>query len=156
MLRWSTLAVHVLTIGELDVEPVMDRLVLFSSYQTLHRVLPSFAESRYCITLWFEASATTAKFPDFSWLKEVEGIGFILNPANRKSLAKVIYDNDWAESVRESFGSPDDLPKVLESHKKDVEMIKSKLVAELLEFVQSCLPIAHDENFLRHTHLAAK
>lgn len=67
-----------------DIEPLMDRLVLFSGHQTLHRVLPSKAESRYCVTLWFSGSAAPDFRPcSFSWLKGVEGLGFLLNPINR-------------------------------------------------------------------------
>jgi hypothetical protein len=45
------------------------------------------------------------QYPSFSWLKSVEGIGFILNPLNRKSLSKVIYEEDWAQSIQESFNT---------------------------------------------------
>jgi len=82
----------------------------------------------------------------------VEGIGFILNPANRKSLSKVVFGDEWSNSVVESFGDSEDIPRVLSSHQKDVESIKSKLGSDLLEFVSTCLPLGHDESFKKFTH----
>jgi Rps23 Pro-64 3,4-dihydroxylase Tpa1-like proline 4-hydroxylase len=35
-----------------DIEPLFDRLVIFSSQDVLHRVLPA-ASLRMCLTLWF-------------------------------------------------------------------------------------------------------
>jgi Rps23 Pro-64 3,4-dihydroxylase Tpa1-like proline 4-hydroxylase len=44
----------------MDIEPVNSRLVLFSSHQTLHRVLPANKE-RYVITLWFSGTEMSLK-----------------------------------------------------------------------------------------------
>jgi len=136
----------------LDIEPVNDRLVLFSSHQSLHRVLPFCGQERYCITLWFSGKLSGPVFPTFTWLRSVEGIGFLLNPTNRKSLSKLLYEKDWADSVTESFGEGNpETSKVLESHKKDVDAIRKQLSPELLSFVNECLPLGHDENFKKHT-----
>lgn len=149
---WSSkdggeLRVYPFPYHQLDFEPKNDRLVLFSSHQTLHRVLPS-ASPRYCITLWFSGSSTLgARIPKFSWLQNVEGIGFILNPNNRKTLSKVVYENDWAESIKQSFGDTPDTQQVLNTHKKEVELIKSKLSEDILGFLKDCLPLSHSPEF---------
>jgi hypothetical protein len=39
-----------------DIAPLNDRMVLFSSMHLLHRVLPSAVE-RYCFTIWLSAGA---------------------------------------------------------------------------------------------------
>jgi len=137
----------------IDIEPVNDRLVLFSSHQTLHRVLPFAGQERYCITLWFSGQLTESIFPTFSWLRSVEGIGFLLNPTNRKSLSKFIYEQDWADSVTQSFGKEKaETQKVLESHKRDVETIRSQLSPSVMSFVKDCLPLGHDDHFKQHIH----
>jgi hypothetical protein len=52
--------------------------------------------------------------------------------------------------VKQSFGDKEETPKVLETHKKDVEFIKSRLGSDLLSFVQECLPLGHDDNYKAH------
>eukprot|EP01117_Protostelium_nocturnum_P013879 TRINITY_DN5221_c0_g1_i3.p1 TRINITY_DN5221_c0_g1~~TRINITY_DN5221_c0_g1_i3.p1 ORF type:complete len:234 (+),score=61.47 TRINITY_DN5221_c0_g1_i3:565-1266(+) len=136
---------------KMDIDPIDDRLVLFSSHQTLHRVLPSHAQSRYCITLWFSSTSESSKtvhIPAFSWLKSVEGIGFLLNQNTRKSLAKVVYDKDWTESIQQSFkGQDEQIEKILATHKKETESIKSQEGAYIVSFMSECLPLAHGEEF---------
>jgi hypothetical protein len=39
------------------------------------------------------------------------------------------------------------MDKVLETHRKEVEMIRNKLGENVLEFIGECLPLAHDESF---------
>ena len=52
--RWfSSLPTHYLQ-DSVDIAPLNDRMVLFSSMHLLHRVLPSAAE-RYCFTIWISA-----------------------------------------------------------------------------------------------------
>jgi Rps23 Pro-64 3,4-dihydroxylase Tpa1-like proline 4-hydroxylase len=134
-----------------DIEPIMDRLVLFSGHQTLHRVLPSTAE-RYCVTLWFSGSAAPGYCPcTFPWLKQIEGLSLLLNPVNRKSFAKVVYDKEWAQSVQESFGDSEHVEKVLQSHKKNVDTVKAQIGPTLALFLQENLPLNHDDNFHKYT-----
>lgn len=78
----------------------------------------------------------------------MEGIGFILNPNNRKTLSKIVYDSDWAESIKQSFGDNPDTQNVLSTHKKEVDIIKSKLSVDILSFLKECLPLAHSPELL--------
>ncbi|PRP75791.1 hypothetical protein PROFUN_08785 [Planoprotostelium fungivorum] len=137
----------------MDVDPLNDRLVLFSSHETLHRVMPSHAPARYCITLWYyvdQDSPQSLQIPRFSWLRQVEGIGFLLNPNTRKLLSKIVYDNHWRESVRQSFGEQkEEIEKILANHNKEVEHIKKQLSPEILDFLLQCVPLAHGEDFLK-------
>ena len=137
----------------MDIEPINNRLVLFSSHQTLHRVLPSTTSHRYCITLWFSGVPSAISYPQFTWLRSVEGIGFILNPANRKTLSKLVYDKEWSNSIQQAFGDCEEVTKVLAGHSREVDFIKSKLSPELLSFVVDCLPLSLSPEFLMFTHL---
>jgi len=86
-------------------------------------------------------------FGTFPWLKNIDGIGFILNPNTRKSLSKLLYADEWAESASEAFGKSDDLVKVQDSHRRDVESIRTQLGKDIVSFVEESLPLKHDENF---------
>ncbi|KAL0482785.1 hypothetical protein AKO1_014244 [Acrasis kona] len=80
------------------IEPVMDRLVLFSSPHMVHRVLPAYQE-RYCLTFWFYGFND-----DYVEIKKPTepNLRFLLQPRNKKHLVKLHYGQEWMRSIIES------------------------------------------------------
>jgi hypothetical protein len=123
-------------------------MVLFCSHQLLHRILPSHAP-RFVFSLWFSgaphvfpsrpvrasAAESSADKATFAMLANV------FNPSNRKVLSKLIYDAEWAQSVRESFGDKPAVKDALALHDKECAAIAKALSPELLQLFKSCLPL---------------
>jgi hypothetical protein len=84
----------------------------------------------------------------FPWLKDISSLSFLLHPSNRKSFSKVVYSEEWAESVQQSFGNAPQVEKILQSHNKDVDTINQKIGA-LAAFIKQNLPLKHDDNFFQ-------
>jgi hypothetical protein len=110
------------------VEPLMGRVVLFSAAHMLHRVLPS-KKKRLCFTTWFFAKSAAgddrpaegasagagaggATGGDGDDKGAVEGRGeagavaaaveearALLRPHLRKHLMKVVFAQEWADSI---------------------------------------------------------
>lgn len=100
---------------KIDIEPLNDRLVFFSSHQMMHRVMPS-QVPRYClsnefhsmfqfdvisfwerIALWFSGSNCVA-FPRKMELQDPV-LAFLLNPKTKVQFSKMIFGQEWAQSV---------------------------------------------------------
>jgi hypothetical protein len=104
------------------IEPIMDRLVLFSSPHMVHRVLPCFSD-RYCLTLWFYgnyASYPALKKPQ----NEEEILEFLKQRRVRKHLVKLIYADEWAQSIMESHDPSPAREILLQNHWDDVTKLK--------------------------------
>lgn len=110
----------------IDVEPTIGKLVLFSSRNMLHRVLPSSRE-RYCITLWLSEAAHGQRNgkPRHPSLKEGSALNPVLeNLEFRRLLAKAVYAQEWADSLVESHPDNEGRQLALQKHWKDVNIIK--------------------------------
>eukprot|EP01101_Sappina_pedata_P004052 TRINITY_DN1660_c0_g1_i1.p1 TRINITY_DN1660_c0_g1~~TRINITY_DN1660_c0_g1_i1.p1 ORF type:complete len:350 (-),score=112.68 TRINITY_DN1660_c0_g1_i1:45-1094(-) len=129
--------------SHVDINPIHDRLVLFSSKETLHRVLPS-SKLRVCVTMWFTGPHETASLPS-PFIRAFEGqdpaLQVLVKPSSRMMLSKVLFADEWAQSVKESFGECEETQTVLRSHWAEVERIKKTLSPDLLQLVQEHLPI---------------
>jgi len=134
-----------------DIEPLMDRMVIFSSHQVLHCVLPSWLP-RYCVTLWFDGSLSPEhQLPGgFPWLSEQQDLQFLLHPENKKSLAKLIYAKEWERSIRLSFGEKQEVEEIVKKHRENVDQIRKKLGDKLVEFLVQHLPLTHADKFLEY------
>jgi len=135
----------------IDIAPLMDRLVVFSSHEVLHRVLPSYLP-RYCITLWYEGSLSPNHIlpGDFPWLSQNEELNFIIKPENRKSLSKLIYAEEWERSIILSFGQKEEVKEIVKKHRENVSEIRKKLGETLVGFLISHLPLSHSEEFFSY------
>uniref|UniRef100_A0A6B2L9B7 Fe2OG dioxygenase domain-containing protein n=1 Tax=Arcella intermedia TaxID=1963864 RepID=A0A6B2L9B7_9EUKA len=132
-----------------DIAPVLGRLVMFSSHQLLHRVLPS-QLPRYCVTLWLDGSNFGQLFPGtFPW---VEGIPWVMNRENRKIIARLVHGGEWEESILASF-KEEDTEQMVKSHQEQLVAIRKKLGDKLVEFLSENLPLAHEHNFIEHCSL---
>ncbi|KAJ3140899.1 hypothetical protein HK100_008438 [Physocladia obscura] len=117
----------------IDVPPIFNRLVLFSSLQMPHRVLPSSAPDRICFTIWMSTTPPPPLPPTLTppsadinnprWLK-----------LHRLKLAKILYANEWAQSIVESHTAADDsfaqrhhVSLLLSTHTHDVAVSRRVL-----------------------------
>eukprot|EP00242_Pyramimonas_sp_CCMP2087_P007191 CAMPEP_0198202626 /NCGR_PEP_ID=MMETSP1445-20131203/5815_1 /TAXON_ID=36898 /ORGANISM="Pyramimonas sp., Strain CCMP2087" /LENGTH=344 /DNA_ID=CAMNT_0043873645 /DNA_START=572 /DNA_END=1603 /DNA_ORIENTATION=- len=110
-----------------EIEPVFDRMVLFSSPNMLHRVMPSH-RPRMCFTVWYSSSCppapsiSTGALPP-SAVAKASASRLLLDHRYRKMLAKAIYADEWAESIRQSHEDSEARTHALETHWKDVGII---------------------------------
>jgi Rps23 Pro-64 3,4-dihydroxylase Tpa1-like proline 4-hydroxylase len=112
------------------IEPKMDRLVLFSSSNILHRVLPSLATERICLTLWYSGRYLNTynndqiqkPLPDAS---DAQVLQYLSQSKLRKHVAKLVYADEWAQSIRESHEESDGRQQLLETHWRDVQKLQT-------------------------------
>ena len=119
-----------------DIAPVCDRMVLFSSTTMLHRVLPSNADTRCCVTVWLHADNASqpgsllhnrgclepAELP--SNPSSVEVALFLLQPMYRPFTARMILAQEWEQSILESHpGGSQETDALVASHWKNVDII---------------------------------
>ncbi|RMZ56223.1 hypothetical protein APUTEX25_002413, partial [Auxenochlorella protothecoides] len=88
-----------------DIAPLNDRLVLFSSKTMLHRVLPSRAADRYCFTMWLSEGRSQAR-PPTPLQPEVgtseEAWRRLVHPSLRKHAARWWLRDEWAASLEQA------------------------------------------------------
>uniref|UniRef100_A0A6B2LA22 Prolyl 4-hydroxylase alpha subunit domain-containing protein n=1 Tax=Arcella intermedia TaxID=1963864 RepID=A0A6B2LA22_9EUKA len=144
---WTTrsggeIRLYPLPYPSIDIAPLNDRVALFCSHSMLHRVMPSH-DSRYCFSLWF-ASKSSIPFP-VKLREKVEGfdeiLHFLFDKEKRRMLSKILYAEEWEQSVRESFG---DLPEVEDSmslHWKEVKKLEIAFSPELIALLKEYLPL---------------
>lgn len=129
-----------------DIEPVEDRLVLFSSSRMLHRVMPSFAMHRTCFTMWFSGIKNE---PDNDLedtklnLSEASPHDRLLNSKLRNLIAKIIYAREWADSIEQSHSDSAARNMALQKHWKDVAVI-SQAYPELVSYAAQMTPFRRD------------
>jgi hypothetical protein len=129
-----------------DIAPRMGRLAMFSSTHMAHRTMPATAP-RACLSMWFAGSQ--APFPrrmpaaatDGSSEDSLQLFRFLWEPSNRKVLTRILFAEEWAESMSHSFGSGESVVQSLALHFKEVEGLKSAIPASLLEVLENCLPL---------------
>lgn len=86
------------------IPPRADQLVVFSSTDMLHRVLPSHA-SRFCATVWCsrQINHTTtpppAPPPNINTATDAELMGYLLHPRLRQHVARWFYAAEWRQSM---------------------------------------------------------
>ncbi|KAI8621142.1 2OG-Fe(II) oxygenase superfamily-domain-containing protein [Chytriomyces sp. MP71] len=119
------------------VAPLFNRVVLFSSSQMLHRVLPSTID-RLCFTIWLtgESLGNTSK--------EAEGFAVnaneaedsasrkrLLQPKTRYLLGKLVYAREWEESIMQSHPDIPERQVLIAAHRRDIELIENALKEHL-------------------------
>lgn len=121
-----------------DIEPVFNRLVLFSSCRLLHRVLPSFAK-RYCLTIWMSGLRNLLNETSTPNLNRFA----MQSPSNQQiSLAlrtlfservyphfvRLLYASEWSNSLQESHDpSQVEAMALFSQHERQVHQIRSSL-----------------------------
>ena len=175
-----------------DIAPIAGRVVLFSSTTMLHRVLPSKIKNnnnnnndnnRICATIWFHGDNSfngiinkrkdlvPKPLPENA--NPVENALFLLQPYYRPFTCRMLYANEWEESIVQSHQSSannnnNDLDVLVENHNKNVKYIGKtfhtllpKLNDGLIELQNARLAALHEQkkrtnvnnNNNKHPHL---
>lgn len=137
-----------------DVEPLNDRMVIFSSQHMLHRVLPSAAE-RYCCTVWLSGGGALRRPGGGAVEREraelrtalssAEPLGageawrLALHPELRKHAAKWVHRAEWERSIRESHAAGPALDEALRTFRREVDVI-GRALAPLLPSLAAGVP----------------
>ena len=151
-------------LAPVEVEPLFDRLVLFSSMDMLHRVMPSQGPARLCLTLWFYASdrddlpAPANSSPPASTAGDapaLQALRLLLRPDFRHLFARYVYAREWALSIEQSHEPSDSRANYLRVHWHDVAAIRlaalsrlegAGLTAQDLDSACALVPLAADES----------
>ncbi|KAF8068329.1 EGLN3 [Scenedesmus sp. PABB004] len=126
----------------LDVEPLADRLVLFSSTRMLHRVLPS-AAPRSCLTVWLSegrarggaaAAGGAARVPpprgDAAGRLSDELLAFLMQPTVRQHVCKLAHAEEWERSIRESHPANEHTEAALARHREELGVVRRALAGQ--------------------------
>jgi Rps23 Pro-64 3,4-dihydroxylase Tpa1-like proline 4-hydroxylase len=126
-----------------DISPVLDRMVLFSSGKMVHRVLPSFTD-RYCFTIWLSGSSQSAspekneeqralvraglggKQPG-EFLSEEEALRLLEIEELRRHAIKWVYREEWEQSLLESHPAGLERDELINKMKFEIEVIERAL-----------------------------
>ena len=115
-----------------DVQPIMDRMVLFSSPNMLHRVLPS-QRDRFCFTIWFHSrrkhmpSAPADPPAAPAEADPAASLRFLMQPHVRKHVARLVFAEEWERSIVESHPASPARDRAVEKHRSDVGLIQKAL-----------------------------
>ena len=155
-------------LAPVEVDPLFDRLVLFSSTDMLHRVLPS-QTTRLCLTLWFYANgddedASGDDSPPASGQDDapaMQALRLLLRPDFRHLFARYVYAREWALSIEQSHEPSQGRSHAVSTHWDDVAAIRlaalSRLEAAGLTekaFDGACdlIPLTADESYVQYFH----
>jgi Rps23 Pro-64 3,4-dihydroxylase Tpa1-like proline 4-hydroxylase len=132
--------------SSVDIEPLGGRAVFFSSTNMLHRVLPSLTP-RYCFTIWFSGDGKRAI--DAQGVKKAENVNYqweyLFHPKLRKHIARVIYSEEWVQSIKESHIPSEEVEILLAEHYKSVATIQ-KVLSPYLEIINKYFPLKSIED----------
>eukprot|EP00877_Chromochloris_zofingiensis_P012138 jgi/Chrzof1/7178/Cz02g13280.t1 len=120
----------------IDISPIADRLVLFSSTRMLHRVLPC-DHPRSCFTIWLSQTRTRRAFqpaaakhdckePD-STADEAAVARFLMQPSIRQHVCRVVYADEWRRSIQQSHSASAARQAALEVFEHELDIIKTAM-----------------------------
>ncbi|GFR46885.1 hypothetical protein Agub_g8526 [Astrephomene gubernaculifera] len=121
----------------LDLPPLEDRLVLFSSCRMPHRVMPATAP-RCCFTIWMSQSRRRSFVRSAPSLASLEpaappeqdpaaAVRFLMHPAVKQHVCKLVYGEEWAQSLQESHAESAVREAMLQQHWREVDVIRRSL-----------------------------
>jgi hypothetical protein len=154
-----------------DISPMAGRVVMFSSTTMLHRVLPSKIKNnsnnnRMCATIWFHGDNSfngtinrreeLVPSPLPQNANPVETALFLLQPYYRPFTCRMLYADEWEESIVQSHQSNSsnskDIDLLVENHNKNVTYIGKtfhtllpKLNDGLIELQNARLAAIHEQ-----------
>lgn len=131
------------------VAPRLGDLVLFSSQQMLHRVLPS-RKPRHCLTTWMyqgtpDAAARTAFYRDMAAPSADRSRGDdsdafvammekVLSSPFRRHLQKLVYAAEWTQSLHESHLPTTAFTEYMATHAHELKVIEQATEQMLRNF----------------------
>jgi hypothetical protein len=153
------------------VQPRFGQLVLFSSQQMLHRVMPS-TKPRYALTTWmYHSPPPTAKAESAAFYQGIEKAAMHANDAEseafrsmvtkilrspfRRHLVKLAYEQEWAQSLRESHLQTEAFEHYMATHEQELQVIDAATAKMLGNFrakdggANSSLPQSKEELLLQ-------
>ena len=129
-----------------DIAPTFGRMVLFSSCNLFHRVLPSHMEQRYCLSLMFYGSDPTFPRP-----QAVSGLSAAMSAsllADCRALTPLAYQDEFERSIQEAFETPDQHNAVCSAVERFVRTCndaRQRLQPALLEVLKS-IPLPGEQS----------
>jgi len=116
--------------GPVTLEPIHGRLVLFSAPLMLHRVLPSSAGERLCVTTWaYGRRAGPGREGPRPAVAPGAGPEALALPELRKHLLRLAWAKEWADSIRDSHPSGEARDAHVAAHWDEVDVIERALTA---------------------------
>jgi 2OG-Fe(II) oxygenase superfamily len=137
-----------------DVPPLLDRVVLFSSGKMVHRVLPSFTD-RYCFTIWLSESGKSSLSPEKieaqrervraglggnkkagDCLSERDALELLEIEELRRHAIKWLYREEWEESLLQSHPEGREREELVARRRFEIQVIE-KALWPLLPYLES-------------------
>ncbi|CAI5702092.1 unnamed protein product [Peronospora effusa] len=132
------------------VQPRFGQLVLFSSQQMLHRVMPAFKQ-RYALTTWmYHSPQQSAKAGSDAFYQSMDNamnrasceesaplrsmVTKVLRSPFRRHLLKIIYEKEWAQSLQESHLYTEAFGQYMAMHKAESQVIETAITQMLGRF----------------------
>ncbi|KAK1935129.1 Egl nine 1 [Phytophthora citrophthora] len=145
------------------VQPRFGELVLFSSQQMLHRVMPA-TKPRYALTAWmYHSPNPTARAESAAYYESIvnppdsRDIAFkammtkVLRSPFRRHLLKLVYQDEWVQSLQESHLQTEAFEHYMTTHHQELQVIEAATTRMLGNFrakdggVNSDLPQTKEE-----------
>jgi hypothetical protein len=124
-----------------DIAPVDCRLVLMSSTETTHRVLPSLRRARYACTLWLSGTSKRVQAPPIL-LASTTDLTLILNDLRiRRHATRVALSQEWEHSLCESHGEAN-AEDAVRHHRDDTARTQRALIKVILKLFPN-VPMAN-------------
>ncbi|KAL3666036.1 hypothetical protein V7S43_008829 [Phytophthora oleae] len=128
------------------VKPRFGELVLFSSQQMLHRVMPA-TKPRYALTTWMYHSPhpttkaeSTAYYERIANPPDAKDMAFramitkVLRSPFRRHLLKLVYQDEWAQSLQESHLQTEAFEHYMATHHQELQVIEAATTRMLGNF----------------------
>eukprot|EP01084_Bolivina_argentea_P204508 349252_1 len=138
----------------INITPKYNRLVLFSSCYMLHRTLPSL-QQRYALNFWLhikECMENKININDMNALRNENPFQYVLKPKYLKCIAKLLYNNEWKQSIIDSHKEDKDIEWLLNTHKNDVQIchdvFSSLQLNDVYDNLQALVNDADDDKYL--------
>ncbi|TMW66329.1 hypothetical protein Poli38472_004094 [Pythium oligandrum] len=124
------------------IRPLDGDLVLFSSQQMLHRVMPAI-KPRFCLTTWMYQAHSNATDParnafyqpedqEPNYLSDV--LHKVMRSSFRRHLAKLYYHEEWSRSLQQSHQQTSAFEKYADTQEREVQVIKDATTKMLHNF----------------------
>eukprot|EP00466_Bigelowiella_natans_P006580 jgi/Bigna1/88161/estExt_fgenesh1_pg.C_280196 len=146
---------------KVEIEPIFGRLVMFSSAHMPHRVTPSIATERQCLTVWISRSITSTVKKDEARKMEKDAVRSLIaqgdmasfksfmHPLCRRLLAKAMLSQEWERSIVEAHDEGPAREAALMSYHNNVLVLRKifqKVLPRLEEYIND--PTAKSKLYL--------
>ncbi|KAF4034527.1 2OG-Fe(II) oxygenase superfamily [Phytophthora infestans] len=131
------------------VQPRFGELVLFSSQQMLHRVMPA-TKPRYALTTWmYHSPPPNAKAESAAYYKSIARnqevsdagnaairamVSKVLRSSFRRHLMKLAFRDEWIQSLHESHVQSEAFDHYMATHQKELQVIEAATAQMLANF----------------------